>query len=293
MTLVRRIRAAASARLSALVRSFRWDYYVAAAAPATSLPLFSFGTTTATSTATSTSWIASASPSSSVSFDPDTGLFTGTLRRREASSPAGGASSGTYAAARASVPYAARDCHAYEGLELAVRFHDDHVYALNVTAQSFFPDDLYQGFLKRGSGGGGGEIKDSDVWTRVVLPFDRLILTSYGYEKSIQREIHADALRTVGIAVMAEGGGVDLEDVSAVEAEREIPFKLEIGWIRAVPRVEVAEDGRRRGSDGGGGDDDDDTIASVAEAEILRRERIERSIARRRERQEAHQGSSS
>ena len=86
--------------------------------------------------------------------------------------------------------------------------------SVNITAKSFFPDDLYQGFLKSSSS------EEKASWMDAILPFDRFLLTSYGYEKELQREMNTDCIYTIGFTVMSEEPG---------------PFRLEIDSIRAVP----------------------------------------------------------
>ena len=135
----------------------------------------------------------------------------------------------------------------------------NHVYAVNITAKSFFPDDLYQGFLRPSKEE--GEEEDAP-WIEAVLPFDRFLLTSYGYEKELQREMNTDCIYTIGFTVMSETPG---------------PFRLEIDSIRAVPFEEVDSsstmDVRKRNA---GGD------ITMSEKDEDRAERIRRSIEKRR-----------
>ena len=146
----------------------------------------------------------------------------------------------------------------------------NHVYAVNITAKSFFPDDLYQGFLRPSKEE--GEEEDAP-WIEAVLPFDRFLLTSYGYEKELQREMNTDCIYTIGFTVMSETPG---------------PFRLEIDSIRAVPFEEVdsssAMDVRRRNA---GGD------ITMSEKDEDRAERIRRSIEKRRRHQQRISGTSS
>ena len=128
-----------------------------------------------------------------------------------------------------------------------------HVYAVNITAKSFFPDDLYQGFLKPSESSN----EDEAPWIEAVLPFDRFLLTSYGYEKELQREMNTDCIYTIGFTVMSETPG---------------PFRLEIDSIRAVPFEDVADVGDSRNVNN----------ISLSEKDEDRAERIRLSIERRR-----------
>ena len=144
-----------------------------------------------------------------------------------------------------------------------VRMADkNHVYAVNITAKSFFPDDLYQGFLRPSKEEG----EEDAPWIEAVLPFDRFLLTSYGYEKELQREMNTDCIYTIGFTVMSETPG---------------PFRLEIDSILAVPFEEVdsssAMDVRRRNA---GGD------ITMSEKDEDRAERIRHSIEKRRRHQQ-------
>jgi len=150
-----------------------------------------------------------------------------------------------YCAIRAKVPRRVRDCSDFQGLEMKIRA-DARMYAVNVTGKSFFPDDLYQGFIQQ------QEPLSGDEWTTVTLPFSQFVLTSYGYAKEEQREINAESIRTVGFTVMADHEGA---------------FRFEVAWVRAVADI-------------------DPTIffpSEQAMQEDSRQKRIEASIRRRKE----------
>ena len=83
-----------------------------------------------------------------------------------------------YCAIRASIPRLLSDLSDYEGFGLRLRT-DANVYAVNVKAQSFFPDDLYQGFVR----------SSVDGFVDVELPFEKLLLTSYGFQKMVNRPL--------------------------------------------------------------------------------------------------------
>eukprot|EP00941_MAST-03F_sp_MAST-3F-sp1_P005703 g5703.t1 len=150
-----------------------------------------------------------------------------------------------YAAIRATIPRELGNCEDYEGIGLRIKA-DSNLYTLNVTAQSFFPDDLHQGYLK---------VEGDDVgeWLNVELPFENLLLTSYGYEKTMGRPVDASRLKTIGFTVV---GG----------EKEEGPFRLEIESIKAL--VEMDKGAKTRHND------------KLLDSE--REERIRRSVARQK-----------
>lgn len=155
-----------------------------------------------------------------------------------------------FCAIRARIPRLNSDLDDYEGLGLRVRA-DDNVYALNVKARSFFPDDLYQGFIRVGS----------NEFVDVELPFEKLLLTSYGFQKMVNRPVPQDKLTHLGITIIAE------EDTD---------FRLEIESISAVASVEEEQVEER--------------VQEVKERE--RQERLKLSIAKRKrfQQQQRNQG---
>ena len=254
-------------------RSFRWDYL---ARSTTARTIFEFGEKTDGEGETGT-WIASANPESTCDFCSVSGTFSGTLVPPTDPSQSG-ASSRAYCAIRADIPKLLRDCHDYEGLEMKLRIADANVYAVNLTAKSFFPDDLYQGFLvsdrRENSDNIDSSVTDDkdDRWMQARLNFDDFLLTSYGYEKAVQRELNTESLSTVGFTVISEN---------------ESPFEMQIEWIRAVPYddgIETSAEVTREEAQATGEDDDPRRRRVCVAAEAERRERIERAISKRKNR---------
>ena len=79
----------------------------------------------------------------------------------------------------------------------------------NVTTDSFFADDLYQGFILAPAG----------EWVTVELPWSQLLLTGAGYVKAVQRALVPATVLSVGLS-LADG--------------RDGPFALELAWVKAV-----------------------------------------------------------
>jgi hypothetical protein len=71
--------------------------------------------------------------------DDNVAVFEGVVRLN----PAGSTADRGYCAVRAAIPRLHSDLSDYEGLGLRLRM-DGNVYAFNVKAKSFFPDDMYQ-----------------------------------------------------------------------------------------------------------------------------------------------------
>mmetsp|Transcript_13140 Transcript_13140/g.15161 ORF Transcript_13140/g.15161 Transcript_13140/m.15161 type:complete len:177 (-) Transcript_13140:801-1331(-) len=121
-----------------------------------------------------------------------------------------------FAAARSHLPWCAQDVSEFDGM--AIRFKSDgRRYNINITPESFFSDDLYQGFLFVGP-------EDQNRWVTATLPFKNLLLTGQGRIKEYQRVLDSSELRSIGVSI-ADGEEGD--------------FKLEIEWIRAVRAEEI------------------------------------------------------
>eukprot|EP00936_MAST-01D_sp_MAST-1D-sp1_P002290 g2290.t1 len=102
----------------------------------------------------------------------------------------------------------------FDGGGLAVRMRSDgRTYHLTVATDSFFDDDLYQGFL----------VTPRGEWVTAQLPWSQLLLTGRGYIKAVQREIDPCRVQSLGFT-LADG--------------YEGPFKLEIAWIKAVRELD-------------------------------------------------------
>mmetsp|Transcript_5080 Transcript_5080/g.5871 ORF Transcript_5080/g.5871 Transcript_5080/m.5871 type:complete len:243 (+) Transcript_5080:212-940(+) len=121
-----------------------------------------------------------------------------------------------FAAARAHLPWYVQDVSDFEGL--SIRFKSDgRRYNINITPESFFSDDLYQGFLLVGP-------EHKDKWVTASLPFENLLLTGNGRIKEYQRALDHSELRSIGVSIADNEEG---------------DFKLEIEWIRAVGGEEL------------------------------------------------------
>ena len=84
------------------------------------------------------------------------------------------------------------------------------------------------------------------------LPFDKLVLTSFGYQKFVSRPVPQDRLTHIGLTILAE---------------RDTRFRLEIAEVRAVARMRQP--------------DVEDSPEQQAKV-VAREERVKLSIARRK-----------
>ena len=171
--------------------------------------------------------------------------------------PEGGALPGektrAFCSVRTEFPRENMDLSEFTSLELWLRM-DHNPYVVNVRAHTLVPDDLYQGFLPP------APLEQRGDWLRFELPFERFVLTSFGYEKALEREMDTQRMQTLGFTVMAE------EDTD---------FRLDIALIAATGAgSEVAGSETRR------------AVEHTAEADIARQERIARGQARARQRRE-------
>merc|ERR1712196_234268 len=69
--------------------------------------------------------------------------------------------------------------------------------------------------------------KNRSTFTRstfvdIELPFDKLILTSYGMQKAVNRPIPQDRITHIGLTVIAD---------------KETDFRVEIESVKAIPRI--------------------------------------------------------
>jgi hypothetical protein len=95
---------------------------------------------------------------------------------------------------------------------------------------SFFPDELYQGYITGLPGG---------RWWTIQLPFRDMTLTRLGRLSYIQKELDSTfALESIGFLVADGKPG---------------PFRLEIGGVKAVAKIEGRPLEVAVGGEGGGG----------------------------------------
>ncbi len=86
----------------------------------------------------------------------------------------------------------------------------------------------------------------------VELPFEKLVLTSFGYQKFVSRPVPQDRLTHIGLTIIAD---------------KDTPFRLEIAEVRAVARTRQPD-----------ANEAPEQLAKVA----AREERVKLSIARRK-----------
>jgi hypothetical protein len=94
---------------------------------------------------------------------------------------------------RTSFPREFTDLSAFSNIELWLRL-DHNPVVVNVRAHSLIPDDLYQGYLAASA-------EQRGEWLRFELPFERFVLTSFGFEKSLERDMVTARMQTVRAVV--------------------------------------------------------------------------------------------
>jgi len=106
-------------------------------------------------------------------------------------------------------------------LEIVCRT-DGRTYTVNLQVSSFFPGDMYQGYInlppthpdksKICPDTGGG-------FERLVLPFNKFALTAYGRMREIQRELDNNVeVQHVGFTIMDGQDGDFQLDLSRIRA---------------------------------------------------------------------------
>ena len=94
--------------------------------------------------------------------------------------------------------------------------HHSITLSRNLQVDSFFPDELYQGYITGLPPG---------RWWTIQLPFRDMTLTRLGRLSYIQKELDSTfALESIGFLVADGKPG---------------PFRLEIGGVKAVGKVEA------------------------------------------------------
>eukprot|EP00978_Attheya_sp_CCMP212_P034059 scaffold140779_cov45-Attheya_sp.AAC.2 len=116
----------------------------------------------------------------------------------------------------------------YNALEITCR-PDNRLYTLNLCITSYFPDDMYQGFINAenahvpiisGEEDGPNNNTPGGEFVSLILPFRGFVLTSAGRMREVQRDLDG--------AVKIEHMGLTLMD------EKDGPFTFDLSSIRAV-----------------------------------------------------------
>jgi hypothetical protein len=143
-----------------------------------------------------------------------------------------------FCAARYRLPPQDDDLGQYEGLAMRVK-GDGRTYTVNVQCDTWFEDDLYQGFI----------VTPADEWVTVELPFNQFLLTSGGYVRTEQRKFNPETLETIAFCLTSSKApvvGVGLRLPGALGAaaadDKEVeskfpgdgPFGIEVQWMKAV-----------------------------------------------------------
>jgi hypothetical protein len=181
-----------------------------------------------------------APPAESSGASSGSGVFAGVLNS-DASGNSKLAKSG-FCAARYRLPPRDEDLGQYEGLAMRVK-SDGRTYTVNVQCDTWFADDLYQGFI----------VTPKDEWVTVELPFKQFLLTSAGYVRTEQRVFKPETLSTialcltsakapvVGVGLRLPGAvnSVEADDQRAVEEKfpDDGPFCIEVQWVKAVSKA--------------------------------------------------------
>lgn len=113
-----------------------------------------------------------------------------------------------YCAARFTLPPRSQDLGEYAGLEMRLKT-DGRMYTVNIQCDTWFEDDLYQGFV----------LLPKDEWVTVELPFDDFLLTTNGYMRTEQRSLEPSSISTISMCI----GTVD---------RTEGPFEIQCQWIK-------------------------------------------------------------
>ena len=165
------------------------------------------------------------SPPESVGFEENFAVFSGELHTElpevaaleEGNEARTGSGTGKkvvrlgFAAAKATLPWYLQDVSDFDALEVKFK-SDGRQYTVNVQPESFFHDDLYQGYMKVDK-----ELEGQ--WVVAKLPFSDMLLTGRGRIKEVQRSFDHDMITSIGLTIADDKEG---------------PFRLEVEYIRAT-----------------------------------------------------------
>ena len=117
-----------------------------------------------------------------------------------------------FAAVRGTLPTDVQDIGDFSGLSIRVKSVNKRNFAVNLQTPSFFPNDLYQGFIV---------LPRPNEFFELSIPFSSLLLTGKGRIREVQRSLDTYTVNTLGFSV----GGPESTPG---------PFELEIDWIKWV-----------------------------------------------------------
>ena len=106
----------------------------------------------------------------------------------------------------------------YNALEIKCR-PDARNYTVNLGVHTFFPDDLYQGFITQPQPQIPVQNNDDGEWNTLILPFKEFILTALGRKREVQRKLDGGiSIKHIGIT-LADGVDGDFEfDLARIRA---------------------------------------------------------------------------
>lgn len=109
----------------------------------------------------------------------------------------------------------------YNALEIVCRT-DGRVYTVNLKVSSFFPGDMYQGYINVPATHPGSSKICPDTgfgFERLVLPFNKFALTAFGRLRDIQRELDNDVeIIHIGFTLMDGQDGDFQFDLARIRA---------------------------------------------------------------------------
>jgi hypothetical protein len=117
-----------------------------------------------------------------------------------------------FAAIRAVLPEEVQDIGDFSGLSIRVKSKDKRNFAINLQTPSYFPHDLYQGFIV---------LPRSNEFFELSIPFSHLLLTGKGRVREVQRLLDTYTVNTLGFSVGGPGATPG-------------PFEFEIDWVKWV-----------------------------------------------------------
>jgi len=107
----------------------------------------------------------------------------------------------------------------YNALEIMCRA-DARTYTVNLKIDTYFPDDLFQGYIR---GYELPELKSTDnnvePWRTLVLPFNEFVLTALGGIRELQRSLDGNiTIKYIGITVADGVDGDFMFDLARIRA---------------------------------------------------------------------------